>query len=137
MRKVLEICLAVALLCSGAFAAFIQNPIPPSSKQNFFRDTDGDGRMDRIVVRFLGAISQDYIDEKIDSLTYTWVDTTGLISHFVAFPADMRLDTTNVRQMLVGVNQKNFERITTISSAFMSVRPYGRATVETGLIRFR
>ena len=66
MRKVLEICLAVALLCSGAFAAFIQNPIPPSSKQNFFRDTDGDGRMDRIVVRFLGAISQDYIDEKIE-----------------------------------------------------------------------
>lgn len=126
MRKVLEICLAVALLCSGAFAAFIQSPIPPSSKQNYFRDTDGDGRMDRIVIRFLGTITQDYIDEKIDSLAYTWVDTTGLISHFVAFPADMRLDTTNVRQMLVGVNQKNFERITTISSAFVSVRPFGK-----------
>ena len=129
MRKVLEICLAVALLCSGAFAAFIQSPIPPSSKQNYFRDTDGDGRMDRIVVRFLGAITQDYIDQKIDSLTYTWVDSTGLVSRFTALPADMRLDTTNTRQMLVGVNQKKFERLTTTSSAFMPVGSYGKVNL--------
>ena len=129
MRKVLEICLAVALLCSGAFAAFIQSPIPPSSKQNYFRDIDGDGRMDRIVVRFLGAITQDYIDQKIDSLTYTWVDSTGRVVRYTALPADMRLDTTNTRQMLVGVNQENFERLTTLSSAFMPVRGFGKVNL--------
>lgn len=129
MRKVLEICLAVALLCSGAFAAFIQSPIPPSSKQNYFRDSDADGRMDRIVIRFLGAITQDYIDQEIDSLTCTWVDSIGLVARFTALPADMHLDSANTRQMLVDVNQKKFERLTTTSSAFMPVGSYGRVNL--------
>ncbi|OWU99455.1 hypothetical protein [Fibrobacter sp. UWR2] len=125
MRKVLEICLAVTLLCSGAFAAFIQSPIPPSSKQNFFRDMDGDGRMDRIVLRFLGAISDEYIKEMIDSLDYTWIDSTGLVTRYMVPASKMRVDSASVRQVLVDLDQNAFENLTTPSSIYMPVGSYG------------
>lgn len=117
--------LATVLLCSGAFAAFIQSPIPPSSKQNYFRDTDGDGRMDRIVLRFLGAISQDYIDQMIDSLDYTWLDSTGVVIRNVVLPEKMRIDSSSVRQVLIDVDQEPFERISTLSPFYMPVGSFG------------
>lgn len=126
MRKVwIKIVLAVALLCGGAFAAFIQSPIPPSSKQNFFRDTDGDGRMDRIVLRFLGAISQEYLEQMVDSLDYTWVDSTGLVLREVVLPENMRIDSANARQILIDVNQRRFERLSTPASIYMPAGSYG------------
>ena len=121
--------LAVALLCSGAFAAFIQSPIPPSSKQNFFRDTDGDGRMDRIVLRFLGAISDEYLAQMVDSLDFTWVDSTGLLSRYMVPPSKMRVDSVNVRQVLVDLDQKDFDQLTTLSSLYMPAGSYGTASL--------
>lgn len=126
MRKVWrKFLLAVALLCSGAFAAFIQSPIPPSSKQNYFRDTDGDGRMDRIVVRFLGAISPEYIEQMIDSLDYTWVDSTGLLLRDVVLPENMRIDSANARQILIDLDQRRFDRLSTPTSIYMPAGSYG------------
>ena len=125
MRKVwIKIVLAVALLCGGAFAAFIQSPIPPSSKQNFFRDTDGDGRMDRIVLRFLGAISQEYLEQMVDSLDFTWIDSTGLVSRYMIPASKMRVDSASVRQVLVDLDQKDFEQLTTLSSIYMPVQVF-------------
>lgn len=126
MRKVWKIfLLAIALLSSGAFAAFIQSPIPPSSRQNFFRDVDGDGRMDRIVVRFLGVITQDYIKQMVDSLDYTWVDSTGLVLRDVVLPENMRIDSANVRQVLIDIDQRKFERLSTPTSIYMPAGSYG------------
>lgn len=126
MRKVWKIfLLAIALLSSGAFAAFIQSPIPPSSRQNFFKDVDGDGRMDRIVVRFLGVITQDYIKQMVDSLDYTWVDSTGLVLRDVVLPENMRIDSANVRQVLIDVDQQKFERLSTPTSIYMPAGSYG------------
>ncbi len=117
--------LLMALLCGVSFAAFIQSPIPPSSKQNYFRDTDGDGRMDRIVLRFLGAISQEYIDQMIDSLDYTWLDSTGLVIRNVVLPEKMRIDSTSVRQVLIDVDQEEFERISTLAPYYMPMGSFG------------
>ena len=117
--------LLMALLCGVSFAAFIQSPIPPSSKQNYFRDMDGDGRMDRIVLRFLGAISDEYLKEMVDSLDYTWVDSTGLVLREVVLPEKMRIDSANVRQVLIDVDQQKFERLSTPASIYMPAGSYG------------
>ena len=121
--------LLMALLCGVSFAAFIQSPIPPSSKQNFFRDMDGDGRMDRIVLRFLGAISDEYLEQMVDSLDYTWVDSTGLVARYMVPASKMRVDSANVRQVLIDVDQEAFENLTTLSSIYMPVGSYGSANL--------
>lgn len=69
--------LAMTLLVSGAVAGFIQSPIPPSTRENFLQDRDGDGRLDNISIKFLGNISKDYMSLMMDSLTLDWADTTN------------------------------------------------------------
>ncbi|MBR4785117.1 MAG: hypothetical protein IK012_07680 [Fibrobacter sp.] len=126
MRRFLgNIVLAATLLCSGAFAAFIQSPIPPSSKQNYFRDTDGDGRIDRIEVLFLGALSDEYLKRMIDSLDFTWIDSTGMIVRSVVLPEKMRIDSLNVRRVLIDLEQERFDRVSTPSSIYMPAGSYG------------
>lgn len=126
MRKLWgKILLVTTLLCGGAFAAFIQSPIPPSSKQNYFRDTDGDGRIDRIEVLFLGAISDEYLRQMIDSLDFTWLDSTGMIIRNAVLPEKMRIDTSNVRRVVIDLDQKKFKRLTTPSSIYMPAGSYG------------
>ena len=120
-----KILLVTTLLCSGAFAAFIQSPIPPSSKQNYFRDTDRDGRMDRIEVLFLGALSYDYLKQMIDSLDYTWLDSAGVVVREVVLPEDMRIDSANVRRVLIDVDQRRFGLLSSPASMYLPADSYG------------
>jgi len=82
MKKFWIFAIAVALLSSSAFAAFIQSPIPPSSRENYLQDSDGDGRLDRVDMRFLGSLSQEYVDQMVDSVTFDWLDTVDMVRHY-------------------------------------------------------
>jgi len=96
----------MALLTGSAVAAFIQSPVPPSSKENYLLDKDGDGRLDGIDVKLLGTISQDYLDHMLDSVTFDWVDTNNAMVHVVATKADFKFDTSTPRNVFVDLSVK-------------------------------
>ena len=121
----------LTLLCSGAFGAFIQSPIPPNSKQNYFRDADGDGRMDLVSLRFLGVISQEYLTTMIDSLVFDWLDSSGVKSRYVVRSAQMSLDPSNNRQVLVDLKakQERFMPLTARDRKDYAGMNFGNATL--------
>ena len=84
----------ISLLPSGAFAAFIQNPIPPSFNKNFFQDTNADGKMDRVVFQFLGGITREYVEGMIDSIVVTWVDSVSRVTSFTLLPSELKIDSS-------------------------------------------
>ena len=95
--------LAVAMFLFANWVwAFVQDPIPPSNQQNFFMDEDEDGRMDHLQIRFLGVISQEYIDEKMDSLAVNWVDTLGGSIRIVVPKSEFTLDQDTRRSFRRG-----------------------------------
>ena len=89
----------ISLLSSGAFAAFIQNPIPPSFNKSFFQDTNADGKMDRVVFQFLGGITPEYIEGMIDSIVVTWVDSASKVTRFTLLPSALKIDPSYDRQV--------------------------------------
>lgn len=109
--------LAVMLLVSSVFAGFIQSPIPPSSRDNFMRDMDGDGRLDRIDIKFLGVITNEYLDQMVDSLTFDWLNVDGLVSHYRVNRKSFILDSSFTRRVLVDLKsrQKDFKILTALS----------------------
>lgn len=110
MRKVwIYFTLFLTLLCSGAFGAFIQSPIPPSTKQNFLRDSDNDGRLDKIEVRFLGAISQEYLDQMVDSLVFDWIDSNGVKTYYTITQKQMSIDSANPRLVVIDLAKESRE----------------------------
>lgn len=88
----------IALLAGSALAAFIQSPIPPSSHENYLRDIDGDGRLDRVDLKFLGSLSKEYVNQMVDSLTFDWLDTMGVVRHFSVGPRQFVLDSNYTRR---------------------------------------
>lgn len=83
-----------SILCSGAFAAFIQTPIPPSFNKNYFQDTNADGKMDRVVFQFLGGITPEYIDGMIDSIVVFWIDSSFQKTSFTILPNSLKIDSS-------------------------------------------
>ncbi|MDR1758961.1 MAG: hypothetical protein LBR60_00360 [Fibrobacter sp.] len=79
--------------------AFIQTPIPPSSLKNYFRDTDGDSRMDEVQITFLGSLSPETLAE-IDSLTVSWVNSIGHPILFKALSHDLQIDPASAKTLL-------------------------------------
>ena len=120
---------AITLLCGGAFADFIQSPIPPSSKQNYFRDIDGDGRMDHIEIRFLGTLTPEYLSAMIDSLVFDWLDTSGIRRRYVVPGNQMEIDSANSRLVHVNLEQrqKGFLMLTSRSRMDYAGTAYGNA----------
>ena len=121
------IAFAMMLLVSGVFASFVQDPIPPSSQKNYFMDYDKNGRMDHLVIRFLGDISKDYISQRIDSLTVDWVDSAGEIVHMQIPGRDFILDTTSRRSVIIDLAkwQDEFYPLTGLSTPDFFASPYG------------
>lgn len=99
---------AMLLFVNGAFA-FVQSPITPSNQKNYYLDMDKDGRLDMIVVRFLGTISQKYIDEMLDSLSFVWVDTLKSIHRFVVPKNELTLDSLSNRQLKIDLSKRQEE----------------------------
>lgn len=127
MHKVwIHFTLFLTLLCGGAFGAFIQSPIPPSTKQNFLRDTNNDGRLDKIEVRFLGAISEEYLDQMVDSLVFDWLDTNGVRTYYTITQKQMAIDSVNPRLVVVDLAKQERE--------FLPIT--GRARMDYAGVRF-
>ena len=124
-----KISLGMLLLCGGAFSAFIQSPIPPSSQQNFVRDTDGDGHMDQMEVRFLGNLTKEYISEMMDSLTFEWIDSSGAAKHYTVQKRQFALNPANKRSVVIDLKseQKGFRSLTALSTMEFSASIYGSA----------
>lgn len=132
MRKFwIHFTLFFALLCSGAFGAFIQSPIPPSSKQNFYRDNDGNGRLDAIDIKFLGLVSDRYIEEMLDSLAFDWIDSLGEPKHFVALKSEFKMDSSDRRLIHVDLEkrQQGFAPLTALATLDYSSSTFGSASL--------
>ena len=124
-----KVMLGMSLLCSGVFAAFIQSPIPPSTQQNFVRDTDGDGRMDQMEIRFLGNLTKEYVSSMLDSLTFEWIDSSGAAKHYTVAAGKFQLNPANKRSLIVDLKgmQKSFRLLTALSTMEFSAAIYGSA----------
>lgn len=132
MRKVwIHFTLFLTLLFGGAFGAFIQSPIPPSSKQNYYRDVDGNGRLDRIDIKFLGLVSEKYIDDMLDSLAFDWIDSLGEPKHYVALKSDFSMDSTDRRLIHVNLDkrQQTFAPLTALATLDYSSSTFGSASL--------
>ena len=121
--------LGMPLLFGGAFAAFIQSPIPPSTQQNFVRDTDGDGRMDQMEIRFLGNLTKEYVSSMLDSLTFEWIDSSGAAKHYTVAAGKFQLNPANKRSLIVDLKsmQNGFRLLTALSTMEFSAAIYGSA----------
>lgn len=108
----------IALLTGSALAAFIQSPIPPSSRDNYLLDSDSDGRLDRVDLKFLGVISPEYVEQMVDSLTLDWPDPDGLIQHYFIQRELISLDSSYNRRAHIDLSsfQDRFGVITSITS---------------------
>lgn len=126
VRSVRIFAIAMILFANWGWA-FVQDPVPPSSQQNYFMDEDEDGRMDHLQIRFLGVISQEYIDEKMDSLAVNWVDTLGGSIRIVVPKSEFTLDQDTRRRIFIDLSDKqnSFYRLTALSSPNLFVYSYG------------
>lgn len=126
------------LLVSGVFASFVQDPIPPSTQKNYILDYDNNGRMDHLSIRFLGEISRDYINKKIDSLTVDWIDSSGEFVHMQIPSRDFLLDTTTRRGIVIDLEkwQNEFYPLTGLSTSEYLDASYGacRLYLEEGTV---
>lgn len=92
-------------LAGSASAGFIQSPIPPSLYNNYFRDADGDGKMDRIELYFLGNLTAENLAQTLDSLSYTWVDENGAVIRAVIPRGALVFDTVSARRLFYDLPQ--------------------------------
>ena len=120
--------LSIAMLVFANWVwAFVQAPVPPSTQQNYFLDEDEDGRMDHLQIRFLGTISQEYIDEKMDSLVVNWIDSTTRPTRVVVPKEDFILDTVSNRKITIDLSdrQSSFYQLTAFSAPNIFAYSYG------------
>ena len=66
----------------GIHVSLIRRPVPTSQKGNLFQDRDGDGTLDRVVIELLGPVDQNYLQNELDSIVFTWVDSSGHVQAF-------------------------------------------------------
>ena len=120
--------LTIAMLVFANWVwAFVQAPVPPSSQQNYFIDEDEDGLMDHLQVRFLGAISQEYIDEKMDSLAVNWIDSSARPIRIIIPREEFILDTVSKRKITIDLSdrQSSFYQLTAFSAPNIFAYSYG------------
>ncbi|MCQ2098536.1 MAG: hypothetical protein MJY87_11425 [Fibrobacter sp.] len=112
-----NIILAMTLLTGSAVADFIQSPIPPSSRENSLLDSDGDGRLDQMNIKFLGTISGEYLDQMVDSLTFDWMDSSKTVQHYAVGRKAFVPDSSNNRRITVDLShlQSQFDILTSLS----------------------
>ena len=128
-RLLLTIPLLVSLFAGAAFGDFIQSPIPPGTQQNFLRDTDADGHMDQLEIRFLGNLTKEYVSAMLDSLTFEWIDSAGASKHYSVPAGKFQLNASNKRSLVVDLKgvQKGFRLMTALSTVEYSSSVYGSA----------
>ena len=117
---------------SPKLASLIEQPVPPSQKNNVFRDIDGDGIMDQFSISLLGPVDSNYLNTVLDSVVYRWVDSSGHVSsvrvHGTEFSIDAKTQKTLTYQI---ANPKSlFPFLTSIDTAPFG--NYGTVTMYAG-----
>ena len=109
--------------------SLIRQPVPASQKDNFFQDIDGDGTLDQITLSLLGPIDSNYLKNQLDSMVYTWVDSSGHIKSYLVKGTDFTIDSKNPKRLVYKIpNPKAFySYLTDIDTTHFGV--YGRATM--------
>lgn len=107
MTRLWKNMLLTMLLVSSSFSAFIQSPIPTSSRENYLMDLDRDGKLDRISIKFLGPVNREYLDQMVDSLTFEWLDSAGTLSRNRVKSKDLVLDAKDSRRVNVDLQSLN------------------------------
>lgn len=122
MNKLWTSALALTLLASSAFASFIRTPIPPSTKDNYLLDRDGDGRLDGISMKLLGSVNQDYLNQLVDSLTFEWIDSSDTWALVVVPKSAFKMDSTSDRRVFVDLSgmQQGLQQLTALYSSSYS-----------------
>lgn len=113
-------------LAGSASAGFIQSPIPPSLYNNYFRDADGDGKMDRIELYFLGNLTAENLAQTLDSLSYTWVDENGAVVRAVVPREALVFDTVSARRLFYNLPQTVSIHKDLTEQGVPQYGPYGR-----------
>jgi len=126
MNARIAIILATVFFTTEAFSEFITPTIPPSSNKNFFRDTNMDGRMDRLELYFLGNITQDYLKNTIDSVCFTWPDTLALTPKYCVSHSVLYIDSTSSRRLFYDLPKSaNIQPNLTELTSLKFEKPYG------------
>jgi len=76
------ICCALFVSIPTYASTLIENPIPPSQTGNEFLDLDADGTLDHLQIRLLHPVTQAYLEQILDSIDFTWVNSSLQIIHF-------------------------------------------------------
>lgn len=106
MKNLWTFALTTALLSGSALAAFIQNPIPASTRENYLVDKNEDGRLDGISIKLLGNADQAYLDQMVDSLTFDWLDSSLSLIHVNVPRSNFKLESS--RELFVDLSERQF-----------------------------
>ena len=68
-------------------------------------DSDGDGRLDRINIKFLGNVSEEYLDQMVDSLSFDWMDSSRVVTRYVVGRKAFSLDKSDGRRVVVDLSE--------------------------------
>lgn len=113
------------MLSAFGYSAFIQSPIPPSTSKNFFKDVNGDGKMDQVEIVFLGNLSREYLDSTVARLEIDWPDSNG-ISKTLSYPGSaIPFDSTHSNSIILDLSEKkNIASKTVLGLSSQTARIY-------------
>jgi hypothetical protein len=111
----------------------LRRPIPATQQGNTFQDLDGDGRLDHIALTFYGEITQDYLDNDLDSVGVSWLDSAGNVITVNIPGSDFTIDPDNPRVITYDIEDQSIfqDHMTWIDED--ADEPYGTATMYTSI----
>jgi hypothetical protein len=117
----------------GQLVSLIRRPIPASQKGNLFEDRDADGTLDHITVSLLGPVDQDYLNDVLDSIVFTWMDSLGKAIQIKVPGSKFTIDPTDPKKLHYQIPnpEKFFPYLTSIDVDRFGA--YGTATMYATL----
>jgi len=120
---------APSTLNRSVLVSLILRPVPPAQKGNLFQDLNGDGTLDHITISLLGPVDSSYLQNELDSLVFTWVDSSGAVisiavpgSSFTIDPNDakkLQYDIADIKALYPFLTSINTERFGEYGTATM------------------
>lgn len=90
---------SILFVCFGLVFSegLVSKPIPVSLNGNDLLDLDGNGTLDAVRFTFLGSLDQQTLHETVDSLVFTWVDSSGKATKVLLKSSDFTIHPSNSR----------------------------------------
>lgn len=117
----------------GVLVSLIRRPIPPAQKGNLFQDQDGNGTLDYITLTLLGEVDQEYLENELDSLAFSWIDSTGKVIRVNIPGSAFTIDPEDPRKLHYAIpnSEQFFPFLTSIDPERFG--EYGTATLYSTL----